>query len=154
MLASMRELTTPDGPSTALLTDHYELTMLQAALDAGTADTPCLFEMFGRRLPAGRRYGVVAGTGRFLEGLSRFRFGDAELGFLRDTGVVSEDALDWLADYRFSGTIRGYREGDVYFPGSPLLIVEASFAEAVILETLALSVYNYDSAVALSLIHI
>lgn len=148
MLASMRELTTPDGPSTALLTDHYELTMLQAALDAGTADTPCLFEMFGRRLPAGRRYGVVAGTGRLLEGLSRFRFGDAELRFLHETGVVSEDALDWLADYRFSGTIRGYREGDVYFPGSPLLIVEASFAEAVILETLALSVYNYDSAVA------
>lgn len=147
-LVSMRQFTEPDGPSTALLTDHYELTMLQAALDAGTAETPCLFELFGRRLPAGRRYGVVAGTGRLLESLSRFRFGDAELAFLKETSVVSDEALDWLADYRFSGTIRGYREGDVYFPGSPILTVEAPFAEAVILETLALSVYNYDSAVA------
>ncbi|WP_082916173.1 nicotinate phosphoribosyltransferase [Plantibacter sp. H53] len=134
--------------SSALLTDRYELTMLDAALHRGTADRECLFELFARRLSGGRRYGVVAGTGRFLELLKHFRFGESELEWLREEGVVSTTALDWLADYRFSGSIWGYREGEVFFPGSPILVVEGTFAEAVILETLALSVFNYDSAVA------
>ncbi len=133
---------------TALMTDRYELTMIDAALRAGTAFRPSVFEVFARRLPGARRYGVVAGTGRFLERLADFRFGDDELRFLRDERIVSRELLDWLADYRFSGDIRGYAEGELYFPGSPILVVEGSFAEAVVLETLALSVLNYDSAVA------
>ncbi|MGY3126596.1 nicotinate phosphoribosyltransferase [Agrococcus sp. UYP33] len=133
---------------TALMTDRYELTMIDAALRAGTAFRPSVFEVFARRLPGARRYGVVAGTGRFLELLADFRFGDDELRFLRDEHIVSNELLDWLADYRFSGDIRGYAEGELYFPGSPILVVEGSFAEAVVLETLALSVLNYDSAVA------
>lgn len=134
--------------TSALLTDRYELTMVDAALQAGTAHRRSIFELFARRLPSGRRYGIVAGTGRFLDELTRFRFTDAELDWLRDNGVVRAPTLDWLADYRFSGSIWGYREGEVYFPGSPLLVVEGSFAEAVVLETVALSVFNYDSAVA------
>lgn len=134
--------------STALLTDRYELTMIDAALGDGTADRPCVFELFGRRLPGARRFGVVGGTGRFLEQLAEFRFGEDELRFLRDEGVVSDQTLRYLEDYRFGGTIRGYREGELYFPGSPILTVEGSFADAVVLETLALSVLNYDSAVA------
>ena len=134
--------------STALLTDRYELTMVDAALGSGTADRDCVFEVFARRLPPGRRYGVVAGTGRLLELLADFRFGDAELEFLREGGIVGSRTLEWLADYRFGGSIRGYREGELYFPGSPILVVEGTFAEAVVLETLALSVLNADSAVA------
>ncbi len=134
--------------TSALLTDRYELTMIDAALRDGTAGRRCVFELFTRRLSAGRRFGVVAGTGRLLEALADFRFGDNELAWLRAHDVVSSATLDWLADYRFSGTISGYREGEVYFPGSPLLVVEAAFAEGVILETLALSILNYDSAVA------
>jgi len=134
--------------STALLTDRYELTMLDAALRDGTAERECVFEVFTRRLPDGRRYGVVAGTGRLLDAISEFRFGDAELAYLKSADVVGEATLDWLADYRFSGSIDGYREGELYFPGSPVLVVEGTFAEAVILETLALSVLNYDCAVA------
>ncbi|WP_426623644.1 nicotinate phosphoribosyltransferase [Leifsonia sp. McL0607] len=134
--------------SSALLTDRYELTMLDAALLKGTYDRECVFEAFTRHLPAGRRYGILAGTGRLLELIEQFRFGDVELEFLRDNRVVRQETLDWLADYRFSGTIRGYREGEVFFPGSPFLIVDAPFAEGVILETLILSVFNYDSAVA------
>lgn len=134
--------------STALLTDRYELTMIDAAMRSGTADRACVFEVFARRLPEGRRYGVVAGTGRLLEAIAGFRFADAELEYLRDTGVVDSRTLEWLADYRFSGNIWGYQEGDAYFPGSPLLVLEGTFAEAVILETLTLSVLNYDSAVA------
>jgi nicotinate phosphoribosyltransferase len=133
--------------STALLTDRYELTMLDAALRNGTHDRACVFEVFARRLPDGRRYGVVGGTGRLLDLISEFRFGDEELTWLRDNRVVEDAALEWLANYRFRGTIRGYQEGEVYFPGSPILVVEGTFAEAVILETVALSVLNYDSAV-------
>ncbi|QUW19986.1 nicotinate phosphoribosyltransferase [Agrococcus sp. Marseille-Q4369] len=130
------------------MTDRYELTMIDAALRSGTAFRPSAFEVFARRLPGARRYGVVAGTGRFLERLAEFRFGDAQLAFLRDERVVSAELIEWLADYRFSGDIRGYAEGEAYFPGSPILVVEGSFAEAVVLETVALSVLNYDSAVA------
>ena len=134
--------------STALLTDHYELTMLEAALRSGAAGRRCVFEAFARRLPEGRRYGVVAGTGRFLEALQEFRFGDAEIEDLRRRKVVDEATCDWLAGYRFSGDVSGYAEGEVYFPGSPVLVVESSFAEGVVLETLALSILNHDTAIA------
>ncbi len=136
------------APSTALLTDRYELTMIDAALRDGTASRRCVFELFGRRLPGARRFGVVAGTGRLLQQLRDFRFGDDELRYLSDHRVVSRETLDFLAGYRFTGTIRGYREGELYFPGSPILIVEGTFAEAVVLETIALSILNHDSAVA------
>jgi nicotinate phosphoribosyltransferase len=134
--------------SSALLTDRYELTMLDAALLAGTHDRECVFEAFTRHLPPGRRYGIVGGTGRLLELIEQFRFGDEELEWLRSARVVRDATIDWLADYRFSGSISGYREGEVYFPGSPFLVVDAPFAEGVILETLILSVFNFDSAVA------
>ncbi|MEV0594188.1 nicotinate phosphoribosyltransferase [Nonomuraea cavernae] len=134
--------------STALLTDHYELTMLQAALRSGAASRRAVFEVFARHLPGGRRYGVVAGTGRVLDELERFRFGDEELTFLRDNQVVDESTLAYLADYRFSGDIHGYAEGDLYFPASPIMVVEGTFAEAVLLETLILSILNHDCAIA------
>ncbi|MCT9001451.1 nicotinate phosphoribosyltransferase [Microbacterium memoriense] len=134
--------------STALLTDRYELTMLDAALRDGTAQRPCVFELFGRRLPGARRFGVVAGTGRLLRELREFRFGEDELRYLRDERIVSAETLTFLEGYRFSGSITGYREGELYFPGSPILTVEGTFAEAVVLETLALSIMNHDSAVA------
>jgi nicotinate phosphoribosyltransferase len=134
------------GVSTALFTDRYELTMAAAALADGTANRHCVFEVFARRLPEGRRYGVVAGTGRLLESIERFRFGEEELAMLE--GVVDDDTLSWLGDYRFSGDIDGYPEGELYFPGSPILTVTGTFADAVLLETLVLSILNHDSAVA------
>ncbi|UZN04686.1 nicotinate phosphoribosyltransferase [Cellulomonas sp. S1-8] len=134
--------------STALLTDRYELTMLQAALADGTAHRRCVFEVFTRRLPAGRRYGVLAGTGRVLEQLAAFRFGTPELDWLGDERIVDDATLEYLADYRFGGDVVGYAEGEVFFPQSPVLVVEGTFAEAVLLETLVLSVLNYDSAIA------
>ncbi|GAA1347658.1 nicotinate phosphoribosyltransferase [Falsarthrobacter nasiphocae] len=135
-------------PSTALKTDHYELTMLQAALRSGAAHRRSVFEVFARRLPAGRRYGVVAGTGRLLEALEDFRFGPEEIAHLESLGVFDAATLDFLRDFRFSGDIYGYAEGEAYFPNSPILIVESTFAEACILETLVLSILNHDSAIA------
>ncbi|MEV0091837.1 nicotinate phosphoribosyltransferase [Streptomyces sp. NPDC050738] len=137
-----------DVPSTALFTDQYELTMLQAALKAGTAERRSVFEVFTRRLPEGRRYGVVAGTGRVLDAVENFRFDEPVLAFLRENGIVDAPTAEWLASYRFSGDIWGYPEGEVYFPGSPLMRVEGSFAECVLLETVILSILNHDSAIA------
>ncbi len=134
--------------TTALLTDHYELTMLQAALADGTAHRHSVFELFARRLPTGRRYGVVAGTGRLLDALEDFRFDADTVTWLRERGVVDDTTCDWLADYRFTGDVWGYPEGELYFPASPVLVVEGTFAEAVVLETLFLSVLNHDSAIA------
>jgi nicotinate phosphoribosyltransferase len=132
--------------NTALLTDQYELTMVSAALRHPMAHRPCVFEVFARRLPDGRRYGVVAGTGRLLEELARFRFGEDELAVV--SRFLDEDTVRWLAEYRFSGDIDGYREGELYFPGSPILTVRTTFAEGVLLETLVLSILNHDSAIA------
>ena len=122
--------------------------MLQAALRSGKANRRCVFEVFTRQLPAGRRYGVVAGTGRVLQAIQDFRFSESELAYLEANSVVDQETLTWLANYRFQGNVSGYREGELYFGHSPILTVEGSFAEAVILETVILSILNYDSAVA------
>ncbi|HEY2198990.1 MAG TPA: nicotinate phosphoribosyltransferase [Mycobacterium sp.] len=131
---------------TGLLTDRYELTMLSAALRDGTAHRRATFELFARRLPDGRRYGVVAGTGRFLEALPEFRFDDAACESLAE--FLDADTLAYLRDFRFIGDVDGYAEGELYFPGSPVLSVTGSFGECVVLETLALSIFNHDTAVA------
>jgi nicotinate phosphoribosyltransferase len=129
-----------------LLTDKYELTMLAAALRDGTADRRTTFELFARRLPEGRRYGVVAGTGRLLETLPQFRFDDQAGQLLAQ--FLDPDTLGYLRDFRFGGDIDGYAEGELYFPGSPVLSVSGSFAECVVLETLVLSIFNHDTAIA------
>ncbi|MFC5336701.1 nicotinate phosphoribosyltransferase [Mycobacterium branderi] len=129
-----------------LLTDKYELTMLAAALRDGTVARRSTFELFARRLPDGRRYGVVAGTGRFLEALPHFRFDDAALTSLAE--FLDDDTLEYLRGFQFRGDVDGYAEGELYFPGSPVLSVHGSFAECIVLETLALSIFNHDSAIA------
>lgn len=134
--------------SFALMTDRYELTMLQAALRSGKAERECVFEVFTRQLPAGRRYGVLAGVGRVLDAIADFKFSAGELQYLKAQKVVDDKTLDWLAEYRFSGSVSGYREGEIYFSNSPVMTVRGSFAEAVLLETVILSILNYDSAVA------
>ena len=136
------------GPSTALLTDQYELTMLQAALADGTGHRRSVFELFPRRLPEGRRYGVVAGVGRALDAIEDFRFDEPQVEFLRSEGIVDDVTAGWLSRFSFTGDIWGYAEGETYFGYSPLVIVEASFAEAVVLETVLLSIYNHDAAIA------
>ena len=134
--------------TTGLLTDHYELTMLQASLASGAAQRRAVFELFARRLPEGRRYGVVAGVDRCLDAIEAFRFDAETIDFLRSQGIVDGPTREFLAGYSFSGDIWGYPEGEVYFAYSPLLVVEATFAEAILLETVLLSILNHDSAIA------
>ncbi len=140
--------TSTTDESTGLLTDRYELTMLDAALADGSSGRACVFEVFARRLPEGRRYGVVAGTGRLLQLVEEFTFAPEQVAWLRDQGVVSETTAQFLSSYRFGGDVDGYPEGELYFPYSPILTVRGSFADAVMLETLVLSVLNHDCAVA------
>ncbi|MGP5137711.1 nicotinate phosphoribosyltransferase [Corynebacterium variabile] len=135
----------PGVASTALFTDMYELTMLQAALADGTADRRCAFEVFTRRLPNERRYGVVAGTARVIDAVKNFRFTAEQLDGLP---FLDGRTRTYLENYRFSGQIDGYREGELYFPNSPILTVRGTFAECVVLETVILSILNFDSAVA------
>jgi nicotinate phosphoribosyltransferase len=122
--------------------------MVDGALRSGVAEHRAVFEVFARDLRGRRRYGVVAGLGRLLAALPRFRFGDEELAFLRTAEVVSEEAVDHLAGYRFTGDVTAYREGELYVPGSPVLTVAGRFADVVVLETLVLSILNHDSAIA------
>lgn len=149
----MTSSTQPSGPSsslpksrsTSLLTDKYELTMLQAALADGTAHRQCTFEVFSRRLPNERRYGVVAGTARVLHAIEDYVFTEDQLEGL---DFLNEETLDYLRNFKFSGHIDGYREGELYFPNSPILTIRGTFAECVILETVVLSIMNADSAIA------
>jgi len=134
--------------TSALKTDRYELTMLDAALQSGKAEKQVVFEVFSRSLPAGRRFGVFAGVGRLIEEIKNFSFTSEQLRFLESEKIVSKQALNWLAEYSFTGEIEGFHEGEIYFGNSPVLTVSGSFAECVVLETLVLSVLNYDSAVA------
>ena len=134
--------------SPALMTDMYEYTMLDACLKDGTANRKCVFEIFTRHLPLGRHYGVAAGQGRILDALEKFHLDDNDLKFLSDRKVVSPETIKWLENFHFSGSIKGYREGEMFFPNSPILQVEGTFGECTLLETLLLSILNYDSAVA------
>ncbi|MDQ1715032.1 MAG: nicotinate phosphoribosyltransferase [Frankiaceae bacterium] len=138
----------PGTAGSAMLTDRYELTMLSSWLREGTADNRAVFECFARRLPAGRRYGVVAGIGRLLPLIRDFRFDHAEIAYLLAAGAITDPAADYLRGFAFSGTVAAYAEGDLYFPNSPLLTVTGTLAEACLLETLILSVLNHDSAIA------
>jgi len=137
------------GAATALHTDHYELTMVASALESGVATRDSVFEVFTRRLPTGRAYGVVAGMNRLIEAIGNFRFSDEVIEHLVSSGVVSSGPMtEWLANYSFRGDVTGYADGELFFPYSPVLTVEGSFAECVVLETVLLSVLNHDCAVA------
>ncbi|NHI19426.1 nicotinate phosphoribosyltransferase [Phycicoccus endophyticus] len=122
--------------------------MLTAFVRDGTVEHPAVFEVFARRLPEGRRFGVVAGLGRLRELLADFRFTAEEVAWLRARDVVDDATARWLAGFRFTGDVDAYPEGELYFPGSPVLTVRGTLGECVMLETLVLSVLNHDSAVA------
>jgi nicotinate phosphoribosyltransferase len=131
----------------SLYTDRYELSMLDGALTSGVINAKATFEIFTRSLPNGYRYGLVGGTGRLLEALGSFSFDDETISWLFAQHIVSAELANFLASYRFEGSVYGYREGEVFTSLSPILRIEGRFCDLV-LETLALSILNYDSGVA------
>ena len=126
------------GMSTALMTDLYEVTMLDAALRSGVASRQATFEVFARRLPAGRGYGIVAGPGRLAEQLADFHFSATQIDYLASLGRFTDELLEFLNTFQFEGEVWSYREGDFYVPGSPVLRVDCSFGAGLLLETLVL----------------
>lgn len=133
--------------STAFMVDKYEITMLQAALKSGHAFDKATFDLFARKLPQGRRYGVVGGISRAIQAVKDFKFTEEQLTLLENDPIIEQETVEYLRNYTFSGKIIGYKEGDVYFPNSPILTVEGFFGDAVLLETVLLSILNHDSAV-------
>lgn len=140
--------------SYALQTDRYELTMLDALVQAGRAEKRSVFEVFSRDLPNGRPFGVFSGINRFLPKIDHFSFDDEILRFLKEEKIVSKDTLDYLSSFRFNGDITSYHEGEIYFPNSPVVTVEATLGEALLLETLILSTINFDSAISSAAVRI
>ncbi len=134
--------------SYALYTDHYEFTMLDALVQSKQAYKRSVFEVFARELPLGRPFGVFAGINRLLPHLKSFSFSDDMLRFLEEEKIVSKQTQEFLYSFNFTGDIMSYREGETYFPYSPVITVEGSLGEALLIETLLLSIVNFDSAIA------
>ncbi|MEO9181361.1 MAG: nicotinate phosphoribosyltransferase [Acidimicrobiales bacterium] len=135
-----------NAPS-SLLIDRYELSMLEGALSSGIIDATATFEVFTRSLANGYRYGVLGGTGRLVDELTSFRFDEPTISWLVANRIVGPKLASYLADYRFEGDVFGYLEGEVFTARSPVLRIEGRFAD-IVLETLALSILNYDSGIA------
>jgi putative nicotinate phosphoribosyltransferase len=129
-------------------TDRYELSMLRSLIDEGRQDDHAVFEVFTRRLQPGFRFGVFAGLGRLLDMIANFDFDSLELDWLLKGGVIDQPTYDYLYKFHFRGNIDAYAEGDLYFPGSPVLTVSGTLGECILLETLVLSVLNHDSSIA------
>jgi nicotinate phosphoribosyltransferase len=133
--------------SSALLTDLYQLTMLQAYFDRGMNET-AVFEFFARKLPAGRNFLVAAGLEQCLDFLEDLRFEAAELAWLAGCGRFGRDFVDSLADLRFTGTVEAVAEGTPVFPDEPLLRVVAPLREAQLAETRLINLLQFQTLVA------
>ncbi len=135
------------SPNCALLTDFYELTMMQGYL-LQHHNPRAVFEMFFRRPPFGGGFSIFAGLQPLLEGVAAMRFQQDDLEFLERQGIFRREFLDALAEFRFSGDIHAVEEGTVVFPNEPLIRVEAPLMEAQLLESYILNVVNFQTLVA------
>jgi len=131
----------------ALLTDQYELAMLQAYWREGMHDD-ATFSLFTRRLPPHRNHLVAAGLGTVLDILEGFRFPPAALGHLRSAAGFDPDFVDWLGGLRFSGSVRAVPEGTPIFANEPLLEVTAPLPEAQLVETLIMNQIHHQTTAA------
>ncbi len=130
-----------------LLTDLYQLTMLQGYVDQGMTDT-AVFELFVRKLPEGRNFLVAAGLEQALDFLENLRFSDEELAWLRGTGRFNDRLLDYLATLRFTGDVHAMPEGTVFFPDEPVLRVTAPLPEAQLVESRLINILHLQILLA------
>jgi len=131
----------------ALLTDLYQLTMLQAYWREGLADRAA-FSLFFRQLPLSRNYLIACGLEDALRYLEELRFTEEALEYLRGLGFFSRDFLDWLAELRFTGDVFAMPEGTPVFPNEPLLEVEAPIGEAQLVESFLINQLHLQTALA------
>ncbi|HXU92443.1 MAG TPA: nicotinate phosphoribosyltransferase [Gallionella sp.] len=136
-----------NGEASLLLTDLYQLTMLQGYFEHGMKET-AVFEFFVRKLRPGRGFLMAAGLEQALDFLEQARFTGEELQWLRSTKRFSDDFIDWLADWRFEGDVDAMPEGMVCFPNEPLLRVVAPLPQAQLVETRLINLLNFQTLVA------
>jgi nicotinate phosphoribosyltransferase len=132
----------------SLLTDFYQLTMMQGYLKAGIHNRRAVFDVFYRENPTGSGFAIMAGLAQLMEYIENLRFNEEDLEYLRGEGIFSEDFLNYLRNFRFRGDICAIPEGSVVFPGEPLCIVTASIIEAQLIETALLNILNHQCLIA------
>ena len=130
-----------------LFTDLYELTMAQGYL-LNRHNPRVVFDMFFRRQPFGGGFAVFAGIDPLLDDLEDLRFSSEDISYLRSLGYFGEEFLEYLSEFRFSGSVLSFREGSLVFPEEPLIRVEAPLIEAQIIESLLLNVVNFQTLIA------
>src|SRR6266851_3816167 len=136
-----------DPPTSALLTDLYQLNMMQAYLDRGETKT-AVFEFFVRKLPRDRGFLIAAGLEQVLAFLEQLRFTPEELDWLENTGRFGKNFLDYLAALRFTGDIHAMPEGTVFFADEPILRVTAPLPQAQLVETRVINLLQFQSMIA------
>jgi nicotinate phosphoribosyltransferase len=136
-----------DLTSSALVTDLYQLTMLQAYLDEGLEET-AVFEFFARQLPPRRGFLMAAGLEQALEYLERLRFSTRELEWLWRSGRFSRDFVDYLERFRFTGDVHAMAEGTVFFPPEPIVRITAPMPQAQLVETRLINLLHFETVIA------
>jgi len=136
-----------NSANSPLVTDLYQLNMIQAYLDHGDTKT-AVFEFFIRTLPVRRGFLVAAGLEQALDFLENLHFSAAELAWLESTGRFRANLIDYLADFRFTGDVHAIPEGTVFFPSEPILRVTAPLPEAQFVETRLINILQFQSMIA------
>ena len=130
-----------------LLTDLYELTMMQGYYENGSNET-VVFDVFYRNNPSGSAYAIVAGLEQVIDYIKELTFDKEDIDYLKSTGFFNDRFLDYLANFHFTGDIYAIPEGTVVFPKEPLLKVVAPIIEAQLVETAILNIINHQSLIA------
>jgi nicotinate phosphoribosyltransferase len=140
-------LSQADASSSALLTDLYQLTMLQGYYDQAMAET-AVFEFFVRKLPAQRNFLIAAGLEQALDYLEKIHFTPSELDWIASHGVFHSDFVRYLKKFRFTGDVHAMAEGTVFFPNEPILRVTAPIAEAQLIESRLINLLHFETLIA------
>jgi nicotinate phosphoribosyltransferase len=136
-----------ESTTSPLLTDLYQINMIQAYLDHGDTET-AVFELFVRTLPARRGFLLAAGLEQALDFLENLRFSAAEIGWLKSTGRFGDNLIDYLHQFRFSGDVHAMPEGTVFFADEPILRVTAPLPQAQFVESRLINILHYQSLIA------
>ena len=131
----------------ALLTDSYHFSMVQAYLEHGLTQ-PAVFELFTRRMPSGRNFLVAAGAEQVLEYLENLRFSSEEIEYLRASGLYHDQTLSYLREFRFDGDVWALPEGTPFFINEPILRIRASLPQAQLVETRVINLLQFQSLIA------
>ncbi len=137
-----------EDDSMALHTDLYQINMVQTYWEDGVHNRRAVFELFFRTIPFGNGYAIFAGIERVLDYLKGFHFSESDIQYLKEEFHYSDEFLAYLKELKFTGTVRSMVEGELVFGNEPILRIEASLAEAQLIETALLNMINYQTLIA------